>query len=259
MSHDGALSRPEGMTTIAVAGGTGVVGRHVTEEVRRRGHRAVVLARSTGVDLATGAGLDQALAGVDALVDASNVTTNSGRRSAAFFEAATRNLLAGEERAGVAHHVALSIVGIDRVDLPYYLGKRRQEELVEAGAVPWSIVRATQFHEFPGQLIDRSPAGTALAPRMLSQPVAAREVAVFLVDTALGDPQKRTPEVAGPEQHLMSDLVRRVLAERGERRLVLPLPMPGRLGRQVREGGLLPRGETVLGTQTWDAWLDHSA
>lgn len=231
----------------------------MTEEVRRRGHEAVVIARSTGVDLTTGEGLDRALAGVDAVVDASNVTTNSGSRSIAFFEAATRSLLAAEERAGVRHHVALSIVGIDRVDLPYYLGKRRQEELVEAGGVPWSIVRATQFHEFPGQLIDRSPGRVALAPKMRSQPVAAREVATVLVDVALDDPQARTPEVAGPEQLVMSDLVRRVLAKRAERRLVVPLPMLGRMGRQVREGGLLPRGETILGSTTWDAWLDQPA
>ncbi|GAA3825450.1 SDR family oxidoreductase [Nocardioides panacisoli] len=244
---------------IAVAGGTGVVGTYVVDEVRRRGHQARVVSRSHGVDLATGAGLDSALQGADAVIDVSNVSTNSGRKAVAFFEAATGNLLAAGERAGIRHHVALSIVGIDRVDLPYYRGKVRQEDLVEAGRVPWTIVRATQFHEFPGQLIDRSPRPLALAPAMLSRPVAASEVAAVLVDAALGEPQGRTRDVAGPDQLLMSDLVRRVLAKRGERRLVVPLPLPGRMGRAVRAGGLLPQGEAVVGTQTWDDWLDRSA
>ena len=120
-------------TVIAVAGGTGLVGRMVVEEVRRAGATPVVVARSAGVDLTTGAGLDAALGGVDAVIDASNVETMSAKVSVGFFEAATTHLLAAGERAGVRHHVALSIVGCDRVDLPYYLGKRRQEELVSAG------------------------------------------------------------------------------------------------------------------------------
>ncbi|WP_278256394.1 SNF2-related protein [Nocardioides convexus] len=129
MSQSGPLPRPPAMSTlIAVAGGTGLVGRLVVDEVRRAGATPVVVARSAGVDLTTGAGLDAALAGVDAVIDASNVETMSGPTSVAFFEAATGHLLAAGERAGVRHHVALSIVGCDRVDLPYYLGKRRQEE-----------------------------------------------------------------------------------------------------------------------------------
>lgn len=235
------------------------MGKYVVEEVRRRGHEPIVLSRSHGTDLTTGEGVDRALDGAAAVIDVSNVATNSGSKAIAFFEAATGNLLAAEERVGAGHHVALSIVGIDRVDLPYYRGKVRQEELVEESSVPWSIVRATQFHEFPGQLVDRSPWPFALAPKMLSQPVAAREVAGVLVDTALAGPQGRTSEVAGPEQHLMSDLVRRLLRKQGRRRVALPLPMPGRLGRQVRDGGLLPRGEAVLGTQSWDEWLDRPA
>jgi uncharacterized protein YbjT (DUF2867 family) len=231
----------------------------VVDEVRRQGHEALVISRSNGIDLTNGSGLDEALQGVHAVVDASNVITNSGSRSVAFFESATGHLLTAGARAGVTHHVALSIVGVDRVDLPYYRGKRRQEELVERGPVPWTIVRATQFHEFAGQLVDRSPRPFALAPAMLSQPVAAREVAVHLVDVALGEPQGRAKDVAGPDQLLISDLVRRVVAKRGERRLVVRLPMAGRMGRQVREGGLLPDGEAVLGTQTWDDWLDLAA
>ena len=153
-------------TKLAVAGGTGLVGAMVVEEVRRTGATPVVVARSRGIDLTTGAGLAAALDGVEAVIDASNVDTMSAKRSIAFFEAATAHLLAAGAAAGVRHHVALSIVGCDRVDLPYYLGKRRQEELVAAGPVPWSVLRATQFHEFAGQLVERSPRPFAMAPRM---------------------------------------------------------------------------------------------
>lgn len=239
---------------IAVAGGTGLVGRLVVEEVRRAGATPVVVARSAGVDLTTGDGLDEALAGVDVVIDASNVETMSAKVSVAFFETATRNLLAAGERAGVRHHVALSIVGCDVVDLPYYLGKRRQEELVTAGPVPWTIVRATQFHEFAGQLVDRSPGPFALAPRMPSQPVAAAEVAALLVATALGEPQGSTIDLGGPRPERMDRLVRAELRRRGTRRVVVPLPMVGAAGRRVRDGGLLPDPGAVLGRQTFEEW-----
>lgn len=255
MSQSGPLSRPPAMSTlIAVAGGTGLVGRLVVEEVRRAGATPVVVARSAGVDLTTGAGLDDALRGVSAVIDASNVETMSGATSVAFFEAATGHLLAAGERAGVRHHVALSIVGCDRVDLPYYLGKRRQEELVAAGPVPWTVLRATQFHEFAGQLVDRSPGPLAIAPRMLSQPVAAAEVAAALVARALGEPVGLAPDLGGPRPERMDRLVRRELRRRGARRLVVPLPMVGTTGRQVKDGGLLPGRGATLGTQTFDAW-----
>lgn len=240
---------------IAVAGGTGLVGRLVVDEVRRAGATPVVIARSAGVDLVTGAGLAAALDGVHAVVDTSNVDTMSARRSIAFFETATGHLLAAGAAAGVRHHVALSIVGCDRVDLPYYRGKRRQEELVAAGPVPWSVLRATQFHEFAEQLIFRSPRPLALAPRMRTQPVAAREVATELVATAVDRPQGLLPDLAGPRPEAMDVMVRRVLARRGGRRLVVPVPMVGRAGRQTKAGGLLPGADATLGVETFDEWL----
>lgn len=241
-------------TLIAVAGGTGLVGRLVVDEVRRAGATPVVLARSAGIDLTTGDGLAGALAGVDAVIDTSNVETMSAQVSVGFFEAATRHLLEAGEGAGVRHHVALSIVGCDRVDLPYYLGKRRQEELVAAGAVPWTILRATQFHEFAGQVVDRSPRPLALAPRMLSQPVAATEVAALLVATALGAPQRTTLDLGGPRPERLDRMIRAELRRRGSRRLVVPLPMAGSTGRQVKRGGLLPGPGATLGRQTFDEW-----
>lgn len=244
-------------TRIAVAGGTGLVGTLVVEEVRRAGATPVVVARSRGTDLTTGSGLAEALDGVDAVVDASNVDTLGAKRSIAFFEAATGHLLAAGAAAGVRHHVALSIVGCDRVDLPYYLGKRRQEELVAAGPVPWSVLRATQFHEFAGQLVERSPRPFALAPRMRTQPVAAREVATALVAAALGEPAGLLPDLGGPRVEDMGRMVRDVVRARGTRRLVVPVSMVGRAGRQVGEGGLLPGPDATLGSMTFADWLER--
>lgn len=243
------------VSKVAVAGGTGLVGSKVVEEVRRAGATPVTISRSAGVDLVSGAGLAAALDGVEVVIDVSNVETLSGRRSVAFFEAATRNLLEAGAAAGVRHHVALSIVGCDRVDMGYYLGKRRQEELVAAGDVPWTLLRAAQFHEFAGQLVDRSPIGVALAPRMPSQPIAASEVAVALVDLALGEPQGRAADLAGPQPERMDRMVRAQVRHRGSRRLLLPLPMAGRVGRQVRDGGLLPGPGATLGSLTFEQWL----
>jgi uncharacterized protein YbjT (DUF2867 family) len=239
---------------VAVAGGTGLVGRHVVDRLRELGCDPVVLARSTGADVVTGTGLAERLADVDVVVDVTNVVTVTRAKAVAFFEAATSNLLAAEQVAGVRHHVVLSIVGIDRVDLGYYLGKRRQEELALAGPVPVSILRATQFHEFAGQLLERGGPVTVV-PRMLSQPIAAREVAEALVEVALGAPGGLGPELAGPEQHQMVDLVRRVRAARGSKRPVLPVRLPGAVGAALAGGALVPRSEGPRGRQTFAEWL----
>ncbi len=168
---------------IAVAGGTGLIGTMVVEALRANGDVPVVLARSAGVDLTTGEGLAERLAGAAAVIDVTNVRAMSGKKSAAFFTAATASLLDAGARAGVGHHVVLSIVGVDRLDLGYYHGKRRQEELALAGPVPATVLRATQFHEFASQMLAaRGP--FALAPKMACQPVAAREVADALARIA---------------------------------------------------------------------------
>ncbi|MEV8545013.1 NAD(P)H-binding protein [Streptomyces sp. NPDC051572] len=241
---------------VAVAGGTGLVGRYVVEELVAAGHEPVVLSRSRGVDLVSGgAGLDAALDGADAVVDASNVTTTSARKSVAFFDAVARSLLDAGERAGVRHHVALSIVGIDRVGLGYYQGKLRQEDVVRAGSVPWSVLRATQFHEFAEQTLERVPRPLAVVPRMRTQPIAAREVAQHLVKLAAGPAQGMAPDLAGPRVEQLVDMVRRLLRARGERRLVVPVRMPGGVGAAMTGDGQLPVGGGARGTQTFDEWL----
>jgi uncharacterized protein YbjT (DUF2867 family) len=237
---------------IAVAGGTGAVGDPLVSLLRARGHQVSVLARATGVDLVTGAGLDAALAGSAAVVDVSNVQTAGARRSIAFFAATTTALLQAGVRAGVGHHVALSIVGIDRVALGYYAGKRRQEALLEAATLPWTVLRATQLHEFPGQLLDRSPGPVAVLPRMRIAPIAASEVAAALADLVPGPARGRVEDLAGPAVHELSDLARRVLRARGSRRVVLAVPVGG---RAMRTGGLLPDGGGPRGTIGFDAWL----
>jgi uncharacterized protein YbjT (DUF2867 family) len=242
---------------IAIAGGTGTVGRYVVDAARAGGHSPVVLTRSAGVDLMTGTGLAAALVGADAVIDVSNVATTNKAKAITFFETVTRNLLAAEAAAGVRHHVALSIVGVDRVDFGYYLGKRRQEELVLDAAVPGSVLRATQFHEFAAQLLERGP--VALVPPMLTQPIAAREVAQALVKLAAGAPVGMSAELAGPDQHRMLELVRRVARTRRRRRLVVPIPLPGAVGRGMRDGALLPTGDGPRGRQTFTQWLDSPA
>lgn len=213
---------------IAVAGGTGVVGRHVVPAAAEAGHEPVVVARSRGVDVTTGRGLEEALAGVHVVIDVSNVTTTRRRRSAAFFTTATGHLLAAGRHAGVSHHVAPTIVGIDRVDFGYYEGKRIQEELVLSGPPPASVLRATQFHEFAGQVLARSRGPVALVPRMRTQPVAAREVATALVALTTGPAVGLAPALAGPQVHELVDLARQVVAVSGRRRPVVPARRDGR-------------------------------
>ncbi|WP_045741748.1 SDR family oxidoreductase [Actinoplanes rectilineatus] len=237
---------------VAVAGGTGLTGRLVVEAVEARGHEAVVLSRSRGVDLVQGTGLDAALAGAEAVVDVSNVTTMSKSVSVEFFDRAGRALTGAAARAGVSHLLTLSIVGVDRVPNPYYAGKLRQEALVGAGTVPWTILRATQFHEFAGQILSRLPGPVALVPTVRVQPIAVAEVAGALADMVLQTPQGMAPELAGPREESLVDMARQLVAAGGARRRpVLPLPVPG----PMSNGGLLPTGPGPRGEQTFREWL----
>lgn len=240
---------------VAVAGGTGLVGRHVVTALSDGGHEPVVLARSRGVDLTTGAGLDEALSGADAVIDVSNVTTTRRRTAIDYFTTSTRMLLAAGQRSGVAHHVVLSIVGVDRVNFGYYEGKRAQEELVLAGPVPATVLRATQFHEFAGQLLARSPGPLAVVPRMRVQPVAAREVGRALAELAVGDAVGLAPDLAGPAVHEVVDLARQLLRARGSRRRVLAVRLPGAAGKAMANGALLPTVPGPRGRQSFQDWL----
>ena len=243
---------------VAVAGGTGVVGSHVVEALRRRGHEPLVMARSRGVDLVSGAGLTGALEAVDAVIDVLNQQTLSRRKARAFFTTTTERLLSAGQAAGVRHHVVLSIVGIDRVDTGYYAAKLAQEQLVRSGGVPFTILRATQFHEFPGQVLSQQRGPVAFVPRMRIQPVAAVEVGGRLAELAAGQPLGEITELAGPEVHDIVDLARRVAAHPGpgeRRRRVVGVRLPGTAGRAMAAGALIPSGPATTGVVTFAEWL----
>ncbi|QAY58777.1 SDR family oxidoreductase [Microbacterium protaetiae] len=243
---------------IAIAGGTGTVGRLVTDLVRRHGHEPVVISRSTGIDLLSGDGLDAVLAGVDAVIDVTSTASMSAAASIRFFETATRNLLAAEQRAGVRHHVVLSIIGIDSVEkgYGYYQGKRAQEHMVQTGPIPSSLLRATQFHEFARQMFERMKVGPfVLVPTMRSQPIEAAEVAARLVELAEGVPAGRVTDIAGPRVERMADLARRYGRAAGLPGRVVELSLPGGSGRQMRDGSLLAGTSAQLRGQDFTTWL----
>jgi uncharacterized protein YbjT (DUF2867 family) len=242
---------------IAVIGGTGLVGVHTVTALRRAGHDAVVVARSRGVDAATGEGLDDALAGVEAVIDVTNMQAADAEETRNAFAAVTGNVLAAEERAGVGHHVLLSIAGLDRIEgNAHYAGKRVQEELVAAGAVPATILRATQFHEFAEMVVSWTRDGdTATVPPLLVQPVAAADVGDVLAEIAAGPPQGRARDLAGPEPQDLVDMARRTLAARGESIRLIPSWRDGPYGVEAAGEVLLPGPEARLAPTTFDAWL----
>lgn len=241
---------------IAVAGGTGTVGRHVVDVATGLGHDTVVLSRSAGVDLIAGAGVERALAGVDAVIDVTSVSTQSARRSRDFFGAVTTHLLRAEQDAGIAHHVALSVVGAARAPHGYYAGKAVQEQLVADGPVPWTLLRATQFHEFAQQLLGQVRVGPLdLVPVMRSRPVAAREVAQRLVELAAKGPGGRVRDLGGPQELRMVDVVRDLARATGRRGPVLAVPLPGGFGRALRDGTTLPGPGADHGVQTFAEWV----
>lgn len=186
---------------IAVAGATGNIGALAVELLERLGHDVVRISRSLGTDLTTGAGLDDALGGASAVIDVLNIAAASDDESIERFGSATQNLLAAGERTGVGHHVLLSILGLDRVEgNAHYAGKREQERLVTSGPVPWTIVRASQFHDFAEMVARWSERdGSATIAPLLVQPIAPREVAQVLVEVALGEPARCRIDIAGPE------------------------------------------------------------
>jgi uncharacterized protein YbjT (DUF2867 family) len=239
---------------VAVAGGTGVAGRWTVEALRADGHEAIVIARSAGADLVTGNGLDAALAGVDAVIDATNTKSSGRQASSEFFEATARTLMRTAAAAGVRHIVALSIIGINRVPYGYYQGKLRQEEVLRESPVPVSILRAAQFHEFPGQYLAAMRGPVVVVPRWRAQPVAAREVGAALARIAAGDPVAMS-ELAGPREEIMADMIRQVVRARGDRRAVVSARVPGAAGTAMAAGGGLPEGPGLRGTQTFADWV----
>lgn len=244
---------------IAVAGATGTVGAHIAAAVRARGDEVVPLTRGSGVDLVTGTGLPGALAGVDAVIDAANITTLSGDEATRFFSAATGNLAAAARAEGVRHVVLLSIVGVDRNPHDYYAGKLAQEQVLRASGVPATIVRATQFHEFARQIAVRAKLGPLqLAPRARTQPIAAAEVGAHLARIAAGEPQPLV-ELAGPREEQLDDMVRRYARAHGGRGWIPAISLPTKQMKGMRAGLNLPGSGAIIGIQTFDEWLAADA
>ncbi|WP_433257747.1 SDR family oxidoreductase [Streptosporangium sp. CA-135522] len=241
---------------IAVAGATGNIGALTVTALEQHGHDVVRISRSLGVDLSTGDGLDHALAGVEAVVDVTNGTAADQAETVAYFGTATRNLLAAEERAGVRHHVLLSIVGIDRIEgNAHYAGKREQERLVAAGPVPWTVVPATQFHDFAAMVASWTEQdGVAPIAPLLVQPVAPADVADVLAEVAAGAPQGRYVDVAGPDPQDLVDMARRTNEARGH--VVKLVPTWSTMFGPAMAGDVLLPGERVrIAPTTFDEWL----
>ncbi|MGY4710347.1 SDR family oxidoreductase [Mycolicibacterium sp. CBM1] len=246
---------------IAVAGATGNIGARTVAALEALGHDAVRISRSVGIDLLTGEGLDDALAGVDAVVDAISSPPIGPDETREYFATTTTNLLAAERRAGVGHHVLLSIVGLHRTDggTAHYVGKREQERLVEDGPVPWTIVPATQFHDFAAMAASwTEDGGVATIAPLLVQPIAPDDIARVLAEVAAEPPQGRHVDVAGPETQDLVDMARRTHAVLG-RAITLVPTWSGPLGIELAGNVLLPGVNARIEATTFEEWLSDGA
>jgi uncharacterized protein YbjT (DUF2867 family) len=227
---------------IVVIGGTGLIGTKLVRILRHEGHEVLPASPSTGVNTLTGEGLAGALAGAAVVVDVANAPSWEDQAVLEFFTTAGRNLLAAEAAAGVGHHVALSVVGTDRLLASgYFRAKLVQENLIKASKIPYTIVRATQFFEFVGGIADGATAGdTVRLPPALMQPIVSDDVAAILANIAVGKPLNTTIDIAGPEPIRMDDLVRRYLTAKRDQRKVTTDPNAGYFGTLVTDDTLVP-------------------
>lgn len=242
---------------IVVIGGTGLIGSKLVAALIAQGHEALAAAPNTGVDTLTGEGLAAALEGAAVVVDVSNSPSFEDDAVLSFFETSTGNLLAAEAAAGVGHHVALSVVGTDRLaGSGYFRAKIAQEALIAASPVPYSIVHATQFFEFVKSIAGEATVGDTvrLAP-VLVRPMAATDVAAAVAAVAVGDPLGGIVEVAGPEEFRLDELIRRGLAARQDPREVLADPHATYFGTELGERTLVPEADALLGTTRFADWL----
>lgn len=245
---------------IAVVGATGRIGSRTVAALTRDGHEPVRISRSLGIDVQTGVGLHDALHDVAAVVDVTTTPATDEAAAVDFFSTTTRNLLAAEQRAGVRHHVALSIVGLSPpARNAHYAGKLAQEELIEAGTVPWTIVRATQFHDFAAMVAGWAEHdGTATIAPLLVQPIAPDDVAEVLAEVAVGEPQGRYRDIAGPETQDLVDMARRTFAVRGEQIRLVPT-WDAMFGTAMAGNVLLPGPDVRIMPTTFDDWLAAGA
>jgi uncharacterized protein YbjT (DUF2867 family) len=246
---------------LIVIGGTGLIGTKVVKDLREKGHEVVAASPSQGINSVTGEGLAEALVGAQVVVDVSNSPSWEDKAVLEFFEKSERNLAAAEAAAGVGHHVALSVVGTDRLLASgYFRAKMAQENLIKASKIPFTIVRATQFFEFVGAIAQFSTEGaTVRLPSALMQPIVSDDVAAALADVAIAEPLNDTVEVAGPEPIRMDELVRRFLSAKGDPRKVITDVRALYYGIEVNDQSLVPGDNPRLGPTRFSEWLARSA
>ncbi|MGH7181741.1 MAG: SDR family oxidoreductase [Nitrospiraceae bacterium] len=246
---------------IVVIGGTGLIGSKLVNKLREHGHEALAAAPNTGVNSLTGEGLAEALKGASVVVDVSNSPSWEDAAVLNFFETSTRNLLSYEAAEGIGHHVALSVVGTDRLsESGYFRAKIAQEKLIEESAIPYTIVHATQFFEFLKGLADISFDGEKVRlPHVLFQPMAADDVASAVARVAVGQPVNGIVEIGGPEQFRVDDLVRRRLASLKDPREVIADANARYAGAKLGERTLVPGKDARLGEIRFETWLTQPA
>ncbi len=242
---------------IVVIGGSGLIGSKVVTKLRERGHEAIGASPKSGVNSLTGEGLAVAIKGASVVVDVSHAPSWEDSAVMKFFETSTRNLLSHEGTACVKYHVALSVVGSERMlESGYFRAKVAQEDLIKASSIPYSIVRATQFFEFVKAIADFSTEGSKVRlPHVLFQPMAADDVASAICEVALGQPINRTVEIGGPERSHLDEVVRKGLAVSKDPREVVADPQGRYYGIEVKERTLVPDDGAKLGKTRFEDWL----
>jgi uncharacterized protein YbjT (DUF2867 family) len=246
---------------IVVIGGTGLIGSKLVGKLRKDGHEPLAAAPNTGVNTLTGEGLAEALEGAQVVVDVANAPAWGDAEVLDFFQTSSRNVIAAETAAGVGHHVTLSVVGTERLlDSGYFRAKLAQEELVKAGPIPYTIVRATQFFEFIGRIADSGTDGDTvrLSPALI-QPEAADDVASTLADVAVGAPLNDTVELAGPEAFPLAELARRFLSASDDPRKVTADVHARYFGVELDDGTLTPGDDARIAPTRFEEWLSQSA
>jgi uncharacterized protein YbjT (DUF2867 family) len=244
---------------IVVIGGTGLIGSKVVEKLKRKGHEAIAAAPNTGVNTISGEGLAEALANAAVVVDLAHSPSFDEQVAMDFFQTAGRNLTAAEIGAGVRQHVALSVVGTDRLqDSGYFRAKLAQERLIKSSPIPYTLIHATQFFEFMRAIAQFSTDGnTVRLPPVLFQPIAAEDVASAVAEAALAEPVNETIEIAGPDSFTLPEAIRQVLAHDGDPRKVIVDPAATYYGSKVSERTLVPGTGARLGATKLDWWLTH--
>ncbi|EDM37989.1 predicted nucleoside-diphosphate-sugar epimerase [Pedobacter sp. BAL39] len=245
---------------IVIIGGTGLIGTKVASHLSQLRHTVITGSPSTGINSITGEGISEAMQGTDIVIDLSNSPSFETEQVLEFFETSGRNLMAAEVEAGVKHHLALSIVGVDRMlDLGYMRAKKVQEDLIRNSGIPFTIIRSTQFLEFIPALAAAATQGDEVHVSDVDfQPIAAEDVAKLVADFALADAENLTPEIAGPERRAQSDFIAAYIQEKGNHQKVIPNQKNEYFGGLVPQDGLVPQGQATLGEIDFATWVSDN-